>query len=46
MANNKEFLNVPKITPVELSSSATYFGLLGLNWNPCEDYVSFNIIVD
>ena len=47
MANNEALLSkFPENSKADFNSSHSYFGLLGLNWNPTDDYLSFNIVFD
>ena len=46
MSNNDALLNFPKDIKAGVNASNSYFSLLGLNWNPKEDYFTFNIQLD
>ena len=36
----------PEDLKAGVNASNSYFSLLGLNWNPKEDYLTFNIQLD
>ena len=46
MANNEALLDFPDDIKTGVNASNSYFSLLGLSWNPEEDYFSFNIQLD
>ena len=47
MANDEKLLSEFSVdVRADFNSSHSYFGLLGLNWNPTDDYFSFCIIID
>ena len=42
ISNNDALLNFPEDLKAGVNASISYFSLLGLNWNPKEDYFTFN----